>query len=421
MKTFGVRFWTGDEMIYPQIFTIKMSDDLKSMNCRTYRKDIRKQPYDSDMIMLMTSGVDFTGMLPIYEYDYLQFENGDIGFAEYDENEGGFVCHTASGIIKIATNMPHCEIIGNILENPEFSKSCFKPTDEIYKKYANPDNKEPLKEEKAVSSNEEKQNDDTSETKENSIQNNDDESIDVSTKDVANTDDIVSEKEETDKKAINPVAPSIELGCGVSIEASLIEKDVKKEIKDEEPAEKTTSEQETTEPAGKQTEEQNKDDDTEVSPYVIENKSEKPKNVDLYIVSMCNKRGVGEYCYTMNVNGFSDTYKAKETDIDEKTIDLLSVIAALNMMNGNLNIHIHNTKMYCIAPFNKGWIEKWKDNGWKKGEGEPLKSAALWKELYGLTKKFNSVKWSYIDMKNDNPPKEIEICLNIVKKDIENI
>ncbi len=41
------------------------------------------------------------------------------------------------------------------------------------------------------------------------------------------------------------------------------------------------------------------------------------------------------------------------------------------------------------------WIHKWKKNGWKTANKQPVKNKELWNELDNLTKKFE-IKWSWV-------------------------
>lgn len=45
-------------------------------------------------------------------------------------------------------------------------------------------------------------------------------------------------------------------------------------------------------------------------------------------------------------------------------------------------------KPVCDA-FDKGWIAKWMDNGWKNSEGKDVKHRALWEDLWNHTRRFS--------------------------------
>ncbi len=68
-------------------------------------------------------------------------------------------------------------------------------------------------------------------------------------------------------------------------------------------------------------------------------------------------------------------------------MELTAVIKALQMLKEPCKIKIHSDSAYIVDAFNKGWIEAWRQSGWKRGKNEELKNRELWQLLYILVKK----------------------------------
>ncbi|WP_165252416.1 ribonuclease HI [Adlercreutzia sp. ZJ304] len=62
-------------------------------------------------------------------------------------------------------------------------------------------------------------------------------------------------------------------------------------------------------------------------------------------------------------------------------MEILGVIAALEVLNQPCKVDVYTDSQYVCNAFNKGWIAKWQDCGWKKTKSTPIKNVDLWKRL----------------------------------------
>lgn len=66
-------------------------------------------------------------------------------------------------------------------------------------------------------------------------------------------------------------------------------------------------------------------------------------------------------------------------------VELRTLIAACSRLREKgLHLTIYTDSVYVSAAIEQGWVQQWKDQGWKIACGEPVKNAAEWEELESL-------------------------------------
>ncbi len=64
-------------------------------------------------------------------------------------------------------------------------------------------------------------------------------------------------------------------------------------------------------------------------------------------------------------------------------MELLAVISGLEALREPCHVTLTSDSKYVIDAFTLGWVESWREHGWKRGRDE-LKNPDLWQKLYGL-------------------------------------
>ncbi len=75
-------------------------------------------------------------------------------------------------------------------------------------------------------------------------------------------------------------------------------------------------------------------------------------------------------------------------------MELLAAIMALKKIKTNSEITIYTDSKY-VKNGITGWIVKWKNNGWKNANKQPVKNKDLWVKLDNLCKK-SIVNWKWV-------------------------
>ncbi len=68
-------------------------------------------------------------------------------------------------------------------------------------------------------------------------------------------------------------------------------------------------------------------------------------------------------------------------DTTNNRMELMGVIAGLEALNRPCEVELYTDSTYVMNAFSKHWIDKWQENGWKRGKNEPVKNVDLWQRL----------------------------------------
>ena len=84
----------------------------------------------------------------------------------------------------------------------------------------------------------------------------------------------------------------------------------------------------------------------------------------------------------------------REENTTNNRMELSAAIMALQEVNTNSEITIYTDSTYVKNGITE-WVLKWKENGWKNSNKEPVKNKDLWKKLDTLCKQ-NIVNWKWV-------------------------
>ncbi len=116
-------------------------------------------------------------------------------------------------------------------------------------------------------------------------------------------------------------------------------------------------------------------------------------------------------------------YKGKKKEYSEvfynttnNKMELTAVIKALQMLKEPCKVKLHSDSAYIVEAFNQGWVDTWKQNGWRRPKNEELKNRELWQLLDILVKRhdveFIKVKGHSDDVYNNRCDELLNLALN---------
>lgn len=62
-------------------------------------------------------------------------------------------------------------------------------------------------------------------------------------------------------------------------------------------------------------------------------------------------------------------------------MEILSAIAGLEILKEPCQVKIHSDSRYLVDAQSKGWVSKWKQQGWRKADKSAVKNVDLWMRL----------------------------------------
>ncbi len=106
--------------------------------------------------------------------------------------------------------------------------------------------------------------------------------------------------------------------------------------------------------------------------------------VELYVHGLSLWNNVGGYAAILIygerrkelAGGFQSTTSNRMT--------LIAVIEGLKALKAKCHVVIRSQNLYLIESMAKGWVQRWRDNGWTNSERNPTPNVDLWTQLLTL-------------------------------------
>ena len=122
------------------------------------------------------------------------------------------------------------------------------------------------------------------------------------------------------------------------------------------------------------------------------------KDVIVYTDGSCHGNpGPGGYAAVLKHNGHRRELSAGYHRTTNNRMELRAAIAALRALKEPCRVTIHTDSKYMLDSVTKGWVLRWRDNGWWKGKRlrEPVANFDLWEELLPLLEP-HDVRWVWV-------------------------
>lgn len=118
--------------------------------------------------------------------------------------------------------------------------------------------------------------------------------------------------------------------------------------------------------------------------------------------------GSGGFAAIMEIGDERITVTGGNPDTTNNHMEIMAVIQALTIAEQELTtdvpIVVHTDSKYVTEPFNQGWLNTWKQRGWRNSKGH-LPNASQWKKLDQLTQGKN-ITWTWVKGHSGDPMNE---------------
>jgi ribonuclease HI len=119
------------------------------------------------------------------------------------------------------------------------------------------------------------------------------------------------------------------------------------------------------------------------------------KEVQLYTDGACRGNpGRGGWGAILVYGRYEKELSGGERETTNNRMELMAAIAGLEALKESCAVTLYSDSKYLVDAFLLGWVESWREHGWKRGKDE-LKNPDLWEKLYSLTEK-HSVSFVWV-------------------------
>ncbi len=126
------------------------------------------------------------------------------------------------------------------------------------------------------------------------------------------------------------------------------------------------------------------------------------KTVEIYTDGACSGNpGAGGWGAVLIYGENRKEISGGEAYTTNNRMEITAAIKALEALTVQCIVNMHSDSAYLVNAFEKGWLNSWQRNGWKKADKKPVENDDLWKQLLKLCS-YHSVRWIKVKGHADN-------------------
>ncbi|NLP45879.1 MAG: ribonuclease HI [Epulopiscium sp.] len=141
------------------------------------------------------------------------------------------------------------------------------------------------------------------------------------------------------------------------------------------------------------------------------------KNIVIYTDGACSGNpGPGGYGIVLLYKGYRKELSGGALETTNNRMELLAVIKALEALKEPCQVTLYSDSKYVVDAIEKGWVLKWKKNGWMRNKKDKALNSDLWEVLLQLLN-VHKVQFHWVKGHADN--RENERCDFLARQFIE--
>ncbi|MBQ8408524.1 MAG: ribonuclease HI [Clostridia bacterium] len=130
------------------------------------------------------------------------------------------------------------------------------------------------------------------------------------------------------------------------------------------------------------------------------------KRVEIYTDGACRGNpGKGGWGAILVYGGREKELSGGERMTTNNRMELSAVIAALTALKEPCNVILTTDSQYVVNAIEKGWLESWKRNRWRKSDKSAVLNVDLWERLSALLER-HTVEFVWVRGHNGHPYNE---------------
>jgi len=109
------------------------------------------------------------------------------------------------------------------------------------------------------------------------------------------------------------------------------------------------------------------------------------KKIEIYTDGACRGNpGPGGYGAILIYGEHRRELSGGFAETTNNRMEILAAVAGLEALKEPCEVILRSDSSYLVNAVRKGWIGRWKRNGWRKADRNPVLNADLWKRLLAL-------------------------------------
>ena len=130
------------------------------------------------------------------------------------------------------------------------------------------------------------------------------------------------------------------------------------------------------------------------------------KKVEIYTDGACrNNPGRGGWGAVLVYAGREKELSGGEKLTTNNRMELSAVIAALSALKEDCEVTLTTDSQYVVNAIEKGWLDSWRNNGWRKSDKSHVQNVDLWEQLIELLER-HKVSFVWVKGHNGHPYNE---------------
>lgn len=130
------------------------------------------------------------------------------------------------------------------------------------------------------------------------------------------------------------------------------------------------------------------------------------KHVDIYTDGACRGNpGKGGWGAILVYGGREKELSGGDGMTTNNRMELSAVIAALSALKESCSVTLTTDSQYVVNAIEKGWLDSWRKNNWRKSDKSAVLNVDLWQRLSELLEK-HSVEFVWVRGHNGHPYNE---------------
>lgn len=142
------------------------------------------------------------------------------------------------------------------------------------------------------------------------------------------------------------------------------------------------------------------------------------KTVTIYTDGACSGNpGAGGYGVVLLYGAARKELSGGYRKTTNNRMEVLAVIKGLEALKEPCQVVLYSDSKYVVDAIEKGWVTKWRQNGWMRNKKERASNVDLWERLLELLER-HRVSFRWVKGHADNP--ENERCDALARAAIQN-